>query len=202
MDKRGLSKIVKSIDSGVSLNRGEIYEQERQLGEMSEIILRLESYADIFSDFDPRPYSKRALSDDFLMELKKASADKKEKIELRLTPINDSQDKALEHTVRNRLRSHFARHFDLIGQEIRALRTRGTLMVIIGALLLTISSYFNFALSSNGFFYHFLLTLLEPAGWFTAWEGMYLVVFSPAEKKKEYEFYRKMKDSNIVFAPK
>ena len=36
------------------------------------ISLILESYTDIFSDFDPRPYDQRTLSDDFLLECKKA----------------------------------------------------------------------------------------------------------------------------------
>ena len=33
------------------------------------VSLVLESYNDIFSDFDPRNYSERALSDDFLIEI-------------------------------------------------------------------------------------------------------------------------------------
>ncbi len=42
----------------------------------SEISIILDTYDDIFSDFDPRPYSERALSDDFLIEANKASRDK------------------------------------------------------------------------------------------------------------------------------
>ena len=47
-----------------------------------DIPLVLDSYDDIFSDFDPRPYSERAMSGDFLLECKKASAEKKKKIHL------------------------------------------------------------------------------------------------------------------------
>ena len=38
--------------------------------EKAEVGLRLEKYDDIFSDFDVRPYSARALSVDFLEEIK------------------------------------------------------------------------------------------------------------------------------------
>ena len=47
-----------------------------KLLQLSEISLIIDTYDDIFSDFDPRPYSQRALSDDFLLEARKASKDK------------------------------------------------------------------------------------------------------------------------------
>ena len=47
------------------------------------ISLILDNYDDIFSDFDPRPYTVRALSDDFLNECRKAIIEKGENIELR-----------------------------------------------------------------------------------------------------------------------
>mgnify|MGYP001602887187 CR=1 FL=1 len=47
------------------------------LGQWGNSDLRkMSEYADIFSDFDPRHFSKRALSDDFLIEAQKASTDK------------------------------------------------------------------------------------------------------------------------------
>ena len=43
-------------------------EETEKLLQQSEISLLLDSYDDIFSDFDPRPYNQRALSQDFLAE--------------------------------------------------------------------------------------------------------------------------------------
>lgn len=49
------------------------------------ISLILDSYDDIFSDFDPRPFSEKALSDDFLVECKRAARDKdRSVVELKL----------------------------------------------------------------------------------------------------------------------
>ena len=42
-------------------------EKVRNLLKKGEISLLLDSYTGIFSDFDPRPYAERTLSDDFLL---------------------------------------------------------------------------------------------------------------------------------------
>ena len=44
--------------------------------------LDLNSYDGLFSDFDPRPTEQRALSDDFLLEVKRAARDKEIGLEL------------------------------------------------------------------------------------------------------------------------
>ena len=46
-------------------------EEKQELLQKSEVSLWIDHYDDIFSDFDPRPYSQRGLSDDFLIEAKK-----------------------------------------------------------------------------------------------------------------------------------
>ena len=43
---------------------------------LSQITLTLDKYGDIFSDFDPRSYIERALSIDFLSEIRRASREK------------------------------------------------------------------------------------------------------------------------------
>ena len=52
-----------------------LMEREVSLRE-GNISLILDSYNDMFSDFDPRSFSERALSDDFLSECKRAARDK------------------------------------------------------------------------------------------------------------------------------
>ncbi len=86
----------------------EVLEKEMKEGNISLI---LDGYDDIFSDFDPRPYSERALSDDFLSECKKAARDKDEKLELRLMVPGDNRNFKDELKIRKRLKTHFHRHF-------------------------------------------------------------------------------------------
>ena len=63
------------------MKEGEVIKELRQ----ANISLILDSYEDIFSSFDPREYSERALSDDFLIECNHAAMDKGEGIELILS---------------------------------------------------------------------------------------------------------------------
>ena len=51
--------------------------------EKSEMSLLIRDYGDIFSSFDPRFFSEKALSDDFLLEAKRSARDKKGIYELR-----------------------------------------------------------------------------------------------------------------------
>src|SRR3989338_1417499 len=88
-----------------------IGEETQKILQMSEISLWLDNYDDIFSDFDPRPYSLRSLSDDFLFEAKKASRDKDaNRLELRFLISQEHRDSKVEATVKKRLRDHFSKH--------------------------------------------------------------------------------------------
>jgi hypothetical protein len=84
------------------------------------VSLWLDTYEDIFSDFDPHPYAQRALSEDFLAEARRAVRDRRDEVpELRFlvpTHIRNLED---ETTIRKRLRDHFRRHADRLAQERR-----------------------------------------------------------------------------------
>jgi len=55
------------------------------LKEHAEISFKLNSYDDIFSTFDSREYDKKAFSEDFLTELKRAAQDKSSITKLNLS---------------------------------------------------------------------------------------------------------------------
>ncbi len=82
--------------------------KKEKLLRMSEISLWLDHYDDIFSNFDPRPYSQKALSDDFLLETKRASRDKVSgQIELKFLVKAEMRNKKQENLIRRRLKEHF-----------------------------------------------------------------------------------------------
>src|SRR5579859_7557489 len=77
----------------------------------SSIHLALEDYEDIFSDFDPRPYPERSLSEDFLYELQRAALNKEEKgLVVTLLMPREERNTAREKVILERLRDHFRRH--------------------------------------------------------------------------------------------
>ena len=164
-----------------------------------EISVLLDTYDDIFSDFDPRPYDRRSLSDDFLQEAKRAALGKEGLFELRFLIPEKKRDLPLEIKIKQRLRDHFKRHHDLLVHEIAQTKHRGWLMALCGILMIVIASYLSF-LESATFFIHFLIIVLEPAGWFTAWTGMDEVYYTSRQKKPDLDFYSRVTHAPIIFA--
>jgi len=165
--------------------------------ETREISLRLEQYDDIFSDFDIRPYSKRALSVDFLEEIKRASSDKKvENIELVLFAPEKERSEAHEATIRERLAAHFKRHYHLLLEEKQRMIRLGSSMVGMGIVFMVIATIIVFKDPRQSLLLSFLLVFLEPAAWFLLWEGMDQIFFNSKSINPELNFYRKMFSSH------
>ncbi|MFH0978112.1 MAG: hypothetical protein V1837_02300 [Candidatus Woesearchaeota archaeon] len=156
----------------------------------------LESYDDIFSDFDPRPYSERALSDDFLNECRKASIDKGYDLELRFLVPGRKRRATDEEHIRHRLMEHFQKHFIQKEIEQKAIKRQGWAWAIIGICMIFVA-----ALISNfeGLINKFLLVVFEPGGWFTTWTGLDKIFSDAPRRMPEYKFYKKMASSQIIF---
>ena len=165
----------------------------------SEISLLIRDYNDIFSSFDPRHFGERSLSDDFLMEAKRAARDKKGIYELRFLIPKVHRNFEHEVVIKRRLREHFRRHFHMVHEESSAVKKKGIYMAVAGAVFIFAAS--GLASIENGSFaLHFFETLLEPAGWFTAWTGLDQFFYTANEYKSDLEFYKKMADAEIKFS--
>ncbi len=164
-----------------------------------EIRMQLESYNDIFSDFDPRPFSEKALSDDFLAEAKKASGDKTEEIDILFFIAKQKRDAKDEITIKKRLLAHFKRHHLLLHEERKKLVKSGMIFITIGIILMFLATFFIFQYEHN-IFASFSIILLEPASWFLFWEGLNLIIFTSKKKEHELVFYKKMSRARIFFS--
>ena len=171
-------------------------EEENAILKEKNISLILNDYNDIFSDFDPRSFSSRALSDDFLAECKKASRDKEGSIELRFLVPKKKREQKSEYEIKKRLREHFEKHYKEKEGEIKAIRNQGIRWFLLGTLLI-FSETIIFEL--DGFFFNLLKVVLEPAGWFSFWEGLGKILIVTDEKSPERKFYKKMAEANIEF---
>jgi Ca2+/Na+ antiporter len=172
-------------------------DKEREMRE-GNISLILNDYDDIFSDFDPRSYSERSLSDDFIYECKKATRERKETFELRLLMPKNKRNINHESKIKKRLKDHFQKHFKEKEDEIRKTRREGFLWVIIGVILILISTLLlNY--ESNSFIFRVLFIISEPAGWFTMWNGFERMFVSTRKESDESEFNKKMANVKIYF---
>lgn len=165
----------------------------------SEISLWLDTYDDIFSDFDPRPYSQRTLSDDFLFEAKKASRDTKSGIELKFLIAKDLRNAEKEALINKRLHEHFKKHLLELQKEINGTIRQGMLFVLAGIIFMFIATFILIRFPEKNIFPAFLVVLLDPAGWFLLWEGLDLIVFKSKQEIPDLKFYEKMSKCEIGF---
>ena len=160
------------------------------------ISLILDSYDDLYSDFDPRGYSERSLSADFLSECKRAARDKGTRLELRLMVPQDQRNLKDEMKIRKRLKTHFCKHAEENHNEIVKIKKEGALWFFAGVCLMMASVFFY---GKQEFFLKLIEVMIVPAAWFMFWEGLGKIFISTKEKQPDYQFYKKMADSQIYF---
>ncbi|MEK6856016.1 MAG: hypothetical protein AABX66_02550 [Nanoarchaeota archaeon] len=169
------------------------------LSERADIGLNIETYNDIFSSFDPRPYSQKALSQDLLNELKRATRETTPGgIELTFIMPRDKRNWEHEVVIKRRLREHFKKHYIQLVSDSKRLKFRGYGMALLGVLMIFVSSLL-YSIEDSNFLIRFLVILLEPAGWFTAWTGLEDIYYTGRELKKELDFYEKMSNAEVAF---
>ena len=168
------------------------------------ISLVLDSYDALFSDFDPRPYAVRGLSDDFLYECKKALRDREEVTELRLLIPLSLRKPHEEDKIKKRLKEYFKKHLHEEEKRIKTTKKKGLFWFLIGSVILTISTFlyeFKPELANQivKFFYNFLVIISQPAGWFIMWSGLDMIFIKSYDQSPDYHFLKKMSNANIYF---
>ncbi|MFH1332009.1 MAG: hypothetical protein ABIH63_01865 [archaeon] len=185
--------------------KGEKLDLKKEERKPDELIIRegnisliLDSYDDIFSDFDPRPYEQKSLSDDFLAECKRAAEDKKTEVELRVLIPQNKRNLDSESKIKKRLRNHFQSHYKQKQEEKKRIRKKGIAWAFTGAILILMATLL-YTQTYRGFIFILLFTLFEPAGWFTIWNGLEKIFIESREKVKYYKFYRIMSKTKVNF---
>ncbi|MEK6850597.1 MAG: hypothetical protein AABX85_03405 [Nanoarchaeota archaeon] len=178
-------------------------ERTKTLLSKAEISILLDNYDDIFSDFDPRPFTHRSLSDDFLIEAKKAvkSAESgRDTFDLSFMIPKNQRNLEHEILIKRRLREHFRRHSLIIQEEINDVKIRGMSMLIAGVLMILIATYL-LSIEIKNYLVYVLIAILEPGGWFTGWTGLDEIYYTTKQKRPDLEFYQKMTRCEISFHP-
>ena len=162
------------------------------------VSLWLDNYDDIFSDFDPRPYSRRALSEDFLAEARRAVRDRRDEVpELRLlipTPARHVEDETI---IQKRLHEHFRKHADRLRRKRR--RAIGVSLVVAMAGFALMAASALLRQQPETVTRTVLPVFLEPAGWFAVWFGLDHLFYESRDIAREQAFYRKMARAEVVF---
>lgn len=174
--------------------------EKKEIMSQDNISLKLANYNDIFSSFDPRPYSERSLSVDFLSEAKRASIDKPSGgLELRLLLPEAQRKPETERVIRKRLKAHFERHAKKVRSQHNKVVRTGLSFTTAGIIIMIIATLILFSYPESNLFFNFLIILFEPAGWFLFWEGLDLMLFESKKTCPEMDFYKKMTKTDIIF---
>jgi lipopolysaccharide export LptBFGC system permease protein LptF len=172
---------------------------DKTLSLQRNISIWLDNYDDIFSDFDPRPFSERALSDDFLMEIQKVSKEQEESVnEIRLLVPSKERNRHDETTIIKRLHTYFLRNHHQSQAQYQLLLKKGIIFTSLGMALIFAASYIS-SLNSGNLLLHALFVVSESSGWFLVWSGFDVISESSKQNKKDQDFYRKLSKSTISF---
>lgn len=166
---------------------------------MAELNLWLDSYDDIYSDFDSRHYLKRRISEDFLHELRtEMKYTKDHAANMILLLPAEKRDESSEKIIVDSLTDFFTSQFGLHQDKCRKKLTMGILLLVTGILVMLFNSWISYNLQES-FPVIGLKVLLEPAGWFLLWAALDFLFYDFTSLKKERNFYKELSEMRIHF---
>ncbi len=173
---------------------------QQRIKDIKEISIAIDTWDDIFSDFDPRPLSIRALSEDFIAELKKRYRETRKGAFLVTiyAPIL-LKDPESEKAVIQRLKKHFKHRSMQRQKELNRIRRRGFIFVLMGICslgFLTISTYFQLFKEIT---IEILGIIFMPLGWFGIWEGFSKIIDTSPMFIQEEILFNKLSKANYQF---
>ncbi len=162
--------------------------------------LILDSYLDIFSSFDPRPYNERALSDDFLQECKKILMDKNiDGTVLRLLVPEQHRDAHDEEVITKRLHTYFHTQLHNVQKQIQK-DVRVWWAFVIGWFILSFVITYLMKVNTSFSYIMTLITVIwEPASWFLIWTWWDKVMQYFTRERETLQFYTHMSHAPIQF---
>ncbi|MEH6513151.1 hypothetical protein [Maribacter arcticus] len=183
------------------LNKSSEYSNEKKTFSKHVIVnIWLDSLDELFSDFDPRSYLKRTVSDDFIAQIRKVVAEQQgEKLILQLQLPAETRNKQDENIIAKRLQFHFKEKYEGLLKEKRNGIRNALILTLSGIALMIISSYITF-LNVEKYPLHLLLVIFEPGGWFCLWTGLDRLIDYAGKRKKELNFYSRMFNAQIQFS--
>jgi len=193
-------KIHQKLDKDDDVENDADYLEAKRLSQlhMSEISIITDDYEDVFSDFDPRSFEVRELSDDFIREVKRASKQKGEQIELRIMVPKAKRNTMQEEVILRRIRAHFKDGLHHVHSQLSKMRNKSIWYIAAGMVLMLLATYVA-SLGTQDFISKFLFVFFEPAGWFIFWTGLEILFVKMADKHDDHSFYRKLANCEITF---
>jgi hypothetical protein len=173
---------------------------EEHIRDIQDITIAIDSWDDIFSDFDPSPLEQRILSEDFLVELKKRYREtQRGNFIITIYAPMSLRDDVSEKIVIKRLKQYFKFRHLSVQKEMNESVGKGLIFVIVGILLLaalTLAAYFKklstLSLELAGI-------IMMPLGWFGIWEGFSRIIEPSELGKQDLGLFAKLSKASYKF---
>jgi hypothetical protein len=174
--------------------------EEEHIRDFQEITIAIDTWDDIFSDFDPGPIEKRVLSEDFLTEIKKRFREfRRGQILVTFQTPSALKDEEYERKVIRRLKQYFRFRALSVLKEINDLRRRGFYFVLTGIFSLATLTMLTYYQAAGRLTLELIGIILMPLGWFGIWEGFSRVIEPSPYMKKDHGIFSRLAKATIKF---
>ncbi|MFO1470098.1 MAG: hypothetical protein U1F27_03535 [Turneriella sp.] len=174
-------------------------DHEKRLSRSTQVGLSIDSYDDLFSDFDPRSYKERQLSEDFLAELRRFFFDKNpESLDLVFLIPARRRSNPTEATIKRRLHIYFQKKNREIAAGIRHAKSRNWIKVAISVLLMVCTGYIS-TKAGQIVWMNIVKVIVEPASWFLFWTSLEQLLISRRSAEREIRYFHRLSECKIVF---
>ncbi|MFH2137855.1 MAG: hypothetical protein ABII88_05050 [Candidatus Omnitrophota bacterium] len=171
-----------------------------KIEELKDVAIAIDTWNDVFSDFDPRPLSERTLSEDFIIELKQRYRETgKGDFIVTICAPQALDDKKSERIVAKRLKRHFLHRALIRKKDNLNMQVRGFVFVLCGIGFLTFLTLAAYYKLFSDLIINVLGIVVMPLGWFGIWEGFSKIVDIKPSLKQEEMFYQKLAKAQYRF---
>lgn len=165
---------------------------------MSDVLqkadIALDSYDDIFSDFDPSPFQTRLLSEDFLYELRRRYASTgKGGLVVNFTLPKALRSEKTEALIRKRIKDHFKTRIKDIDRKAQNHVRNGGIRLIVG-IGLSLAVLLLPQLEAVP-----VVTIFSVLIWYSIWSGLENISEASAHLEKKKGFAEKFMKADYTF---
>jgi len=161
---------------------------------LQSVQIAIDTYDDIFSDFDPSPIQTRLLSDDFLNELHRRHAERHTgEFAVNFTLPKALRSEKTEALVKKRLKDYFKGRLRNVERERKDKLWQGILRLLVGVAI-SLSLIIFPELEAVP-----VLTILSVLIWYVLWSGFEDIFEVSSRLKKKQAFYGKLLKAHYAF---
>lgn len=172
---------------------------EKRLARSSQVGLSIDTYDDLFSDFDPRSYKERQLSEDFLAELRRFFFDKNpESLDIVFLIPARMRKAASETIIKRRLHIYFHQKNRETAATVRHAKSRTLIRVAISVVLMVCTGYLA-TKAGQVVWMNIVKVIVEPASWFLFWTSLEQLMGVRRSLARELHYFHRLSECKIVF---